>query len=635
MSLLDVLSSAVTVFIDPALFVTMLMGVTMGMVFGATPGLSGKMGILLLLPLLFGMDPEVGIVLLLSMHAVVHTGGSVPSILVGVPGGAPEAATVLDGFTMAKKGQAAQALGASMAASGVGGALGAMAYFLLLPAFALIGNVFGAPEFFVLALLGLCAVATLSEGSVIKGFTMAALGLLAGTVGLDSATATPRYTFGQLELWDGIDTLLLVTGLFAVPELIDLARRKRLLPDSEAAAATCTYRALFQGMAATWKHRWLTLRTTILGVLIGMMPGLGAEVASWLAYSHAVQSGRDPKRFGQGAVEGVIAPETANNSKEGGSLLPTVTFGIPGSSTMALMIAGLAILGIPVGPSLLADHGDIAALIGWSVLWSNLMAVAAFLAVLPLVGKIVYLRIDYLAPAVLTIAVTGALIEQVGWVPLATLLAICATGCYFVNAEWPRAPFLLAFIMGRMAEINLVKTTSLYGWEMFARWPTLLLLAALLYLLARGLRVHKTEAFRALSRADTMVAGATLVLFVAAGAAALSFAREARLLPLLACGIGIAATGTMLLAHLRARGAGRPEEPLMPWRLLCGFGLFLMLIPLLGILPASALYVCGHALAELRLRLWRALALAGAAAAIIWLLFGYWLRLPLSTGWLW
>lgn len=635
MTFADVLSSAATIFIDPALLGAMLMGVTMGMVFGAAPGLSGKMGILLLLPLLFGMDPDVGIVLLLSMHAVVHTGGSVPSILVGVPGGAPEAATVLDGFAMAKKGEAAEALGASMAASGVGGALGAVAYFLLLPAFVVIGRIFGAPEFFMLALLGLCAVATLSEGSIMKGFAMGALGLLAGTVGLDSATATPRYTFGQLELWDGIDTVLLVTGLFAVPELIDLARRKRLLPDGESAAAKCTYRALFRGMAATWTHRWLTLRTTVLGIVIGMMPGLGAEVASWLAYGHAVQSAKDPSRFGRGAIEGVIAPETANNSKEGGSLLPTITFGIPGSSTMALMIAGFAILGVPVGPSMLDNHGNVAALIGWSVFWSNLLAVASFLLILPMVGKIVYLRIDYLAPVVLTIAVAGALIEQIGWVPLATLFVISAIGCFFVNAEWPRAPFLLAFIMGRMAEINLIKTSSLYGWEMFTRWQTLLLLAALLYLIARGLRARKAQIVRALSQTDIVATGAMTIVFLAAGGAALSFAEEARLLPLLACGIGIAATGTMIVAHLRTRGAGTLAEPHMPWRLIGGFALFLVAILLFGILPASALYVCGHALSALRLRLWRALALAGAVASTVWLLFGYWLRLPLSSGVLW
>ncbi len=226
MTIADIFSSAAVVFLDPALFGAMLIGIMIGMVFGAAPGLSAKMGILLLMPLLFNMDPAFGLVLLLSMHAVIHTGGSISSILFGVPGGAAEAATVLDGFPLAKAGKAGEALGASMAASGVGGMVGALSYFLLLPGFVAIGRVFGAPEYLLLALLGLSAVSTLSHGSPLKGLAMACLGLLAGTVGMDHTTGTPRFVFGQLELWDGIDILALVTGLFAIPELMDLARHR-------------------------------------------------------------------------------------------------------------------------------------------------------------------------------------------------------------------------------------------------------------------------------------------------------------------------------------------------------------------------------------------------------------------------
>lgn len=628
MTFSDIWATAGLIFVDPALLGAMAAGLAMGMVFGATPGLSGKMGLLLLLPLLFGMDPYTGIVLLLSMHAVVHTGGSVPSILVGVPGGAPEAATVIDGFPMAKKGQAAEALGASMAASGIGGALGAVSYFLLLPVFGAIGHIFRAPEILVLAFIGMCAVATLSQGSVVKGFTMAALGLLAGSIGLDSVTATPRYTFGLLELWDGLDLLILVTGLFAVPELLDLARKKNLLPDGADAAARCTYRALFRGMAETWRHGWLTLRTTIIGIVIGIVPGLGAEVASWLAYGHAVQSAKDKSRFGQGAVEGVIAPETANNSKEGGALLPTIVFGIPGSSTMALMIAGLAILGVSPGPGLLTNHPDIAALIGWTVLWSNLLAVAAFLMILPLVGKIVYLRVDLLAPIVLAVAVSGTLVDQTGWPPLALLFCVSALGCYLMRADWPRAPFLLAFIMGRLAETNLVRTTAIYGWDALTRWPTLVMLALLIYLIIRGFRTHRGEIARALPPADVALALLLLAGFAAAGITALFFPFEARLLPIAASTIGLLATGLMLAGHLRSAVRAEAQPGLVPGRLLLGFGLFLALIPIFGAVPAGAAYAAWHALLELRQRWWQAVCLAASVAATIWLLYGYWLRLP-------
>src|SRR5262249_32837649 len=272
----------------------------------------------------------------------------------------------------------------------------------------------------------------------------------------------PRYVFGQLELWDGIDILTVVTGLFAVPELIDLARHQTSRLNAERAAAGCTYRALFEGMAATWRHRWLTLRTTLIGVIIGMMPGLGAEVASWLAYGHAVQWAKDKSRFGQGAIEGVIAPETANNSKEGGAFLPAVAFGIPSTSVMALLIAAISILGLPVGPAMLRDHPDFVSLIGWTILWSNLAAVALFVLVLPVVGRIVFLRIDIMAPIVIAIAIPGTVIEQSGWWPIATLLVVSLLGCGFAALDWPRAPFLLGFIMGRLAEVNLVKTATLY-----------------------------------------------------------------------------------------------------------------------------------------------------------------------------
>lgn len=632
MTLSDVLSAGAAVFIDPVLFGAMLAGMVMGMVFGAVPGLSGKMGLLLVLPLLFGMEPAVGIVLLLSMHAVIHTGGSIPSILVGVPGGAPEAATVIDGFAMAKKGQAAQALGASMAASGIGGATGAVCYFLFLPVFAALGSVFGAPEYLLLALLGLCAVATLSEGSAVKGFTMGGLGLLAGSVGMDYATGTPRFVFGRLELWDGLDLLILVSGFFAVPELLDMARKKKMLPTGEDAAAGCTYRAMFHGMAETWTHRWLTLRTTIIGLLIGVMPGLGAEVASWLAYGHAVQTAKRPERFGQGAVEGVIAPETANNSKEGGALLPTVVFGIPGSSTMALIIAGLAILGVPVGPSMMAKHGDAVILIGWTVLWSNLLAVLAFVAILPIVGKIVYLRIDYLAPIVLAVVVAGTLIEQTGWLPMLLLFLVSAFGCYLVSANWPRAPFLLGFIMGRLAEVNLVKTTALYGWEAFARWPTLLLAAGLVFVVARGLRSPRRLEFNALSSSDVVVACALLIGLMAAIVHALSFPFEAQLFPVVACAIAIASLAFMLFAHIRAIGRDRPQAPSLPWRLLAGFAALLALVPIAGILAAAFIYAVLYGLQELKIAWWRAVVLGAGVAATIWLVYGVWLRMPLTAG---
>jgi TctA family transporter len=622
MSLDIILSTAGFIFADLSLFGAMMTGITMGMLFGAAPGLSVKMGILLLMPLMFGMDPAFGIVLLLSMHAVVHTGGAIPSILFGVPGGAAEAATVLDGYPMARKGAAGEALGAAIAASAIGGALGAFSYFLLLPGFAAIGRLFGAPEYLLLALLGLSAVGTLSHASPLKGLAMGALGLLAGAVGLDHASGTPRFVFGSLELWDGIDILILVTGFFAMPELMDLARH---------GSNRCTYRAMFRGMAATWHHRWLTLRTSIIGILIGMMPGLGAEVASWLAYGHAVQTSPDRARFGKGAIEGVIAPETANNSKEGGGFLPTVVFGIPGTAAMALLISAFTILGLPVGPSFVRDYPDMVALIGWTILWSNLIAVAFFMATLPFLGRLVFMRIELVAPVVMAIAVTGTLIDHAGWWSLFLLLGVSTIGCLLATFDWPRAPLLLGFIMGRLAEINLVKTVELYDWTTIQRWPSLVLLAALALILYQAVR-RSGSTRGPLRRGDRMAAAFLCMVFAAAAITALGFPVEAMMLPVFAGTLGALLTACLALQRIGApAGAGTEAEPArpIPWQLLAILAFYLTLIPLAGILPATMLYTVAHALIELRLRPLPALMLAAAVAVIVWVLFGLWLRQPL------
>lgn len=632
MTFADVLSSAATIFIDPALLGAMVAGMSMGMVFGAAPGLGAKMGILLLMPMLFSMEPAVGLVLVLSMHAVIHTGGSISSILFGVPGGAAEAATVLDGFPLAKSGRAAEALGASMAASGVGGVIGAIAYFLLIPVFTAVGRLFGAPEYLLLALIGLSAVATLSHGSPLKGLAMAALGLLAGTVGMDQATGTPRFVFGQLALWDGLDILTLVAGLFAIPELLDLARHKTSRLHAGEAAAGCTYRGLFRGMAETWRHRWLTLRTTLIGIVIGMTPGLGADVASWLGYGHAVQFAKDKSRFGRGAIEGVIAPETANNSKEGGAFLPTVAFGLPSTATMALMMAAFAILGIPMGPMLTDNHPDWVALIGWTILWSNLIAVLFFMAVLPVVGRLAYLRIDVLAPIIMAVVITGTLIEQTGWWPITTLFAVSLLGCALATLDWPRAPFLLGFIMGRLAEINLVKTIALYDWSALARWPSLMLLTGLIVVLVVAFRWRQASAARTpLSTGDGVLAGILCLLFAAAAVVSFGYPVEARAMPLIAGAAGALLTLILVIKRLTAAAPSHDERSIrpVPWRSMSILALYMGLIPFGGILAASGLYAGLHSLVEQRSTLVRSLLMAGAVAILLWLLFGLWLRLPL------
>ncbi|HSE73447.1 MAG TPA: tripartite tricarboxylate transporter permease, partial [Dongiaceae bacterium] len=308
-------------------------------------------------------------------------------------------------------------------------------------------------------------------------------------------------------------------------------------------------------------------------------------------------------------------------------------FGIPGSSTMALMMAGLAILGLPVGPNLVTQHLDFVLLMGWSVFWSNLLAVVAFLAILPVVGKIVYLRMDYIAPLVTAIAVIGTMMEQSGWIPMLVLFLAALLASMLANGNWPRAPFLLGFIMGHLAEVNLIKTAALYDWSALLRPGVLVLLAFLAIIVVRGLRKRGGMSQGLETRSDRMLCAGLFACFAAAGIISLGFPFEARLLPLSAGIAGAAATGLLLLARLRAAVAPDSFEPpreFVHWRLIVNFAALLALMPLLGALPAGAFYAGTHALVELRASIWRAAILAGGVALTLWLLFGVWLRLPLT-----
>ncbi|TMJ42596.1 MAG: tripartite tricarboxylate transporter permease [Alphaproteobacteria bacterium] len=374
-------SSLLGIFLSPHMMMLMTMGVSVGLFFGIMPGLGGKLGVIFLIPFVFGMDPIPVAVFLLAMHSVVHTSGAIPSILFGIPGTGPDAATIVDGYPMAQKGEAGRALGATLCASGIGGVIGALFLSLLMPFVGPIVLAFSPAEFFLLAVLGITFIAALSGDSLLKGLIVGLFGLIIATVGLDPNSGESRYTYGQLFLWDGIDPATAVIAIFSIPEMIALAARGNLADDDDAGGFRYTMRDVWEGCLDVFRHWGLTLRTSIIGAVIGLIPGLGGDVASWLCYGHAVQSSKSPERFGKGAVEGVIAPETANKSKEGGALLPTLYFGIPGSSGMAILLGAFVMLGIQPGPRLATDQVDLVWALIWTLAIANILAVLLLLAI--------------------------------------------------------------------------------------------------------------------------------------------------------------------------------------------------------------------------------------------------------------
>jgi TctA family transporter len=478
---------------SPSLWALMLTAIPLGMIFGAIPGLGGKLGIVLSIPFVFGMDTVSGCVFLLAMHSVVHTGGSIPSILLGIPGTGPDAATVCDGYPMTQNGEAGRALGASLAASAVGGVLGALFLAALIPIVQPVVLAFGPAEFFFLALLGITFIAAVSGDSLRKGVLVGALGLMVSFVGTEPQTGMRRFTFGQTFLVDGVEAIVSVLAMFAIPETLLIASAAR--PDRRATGTThYGFDQLLQGVSDVARHWRLALRTSLIGSVIGLVPGLGGDVASWMCYGHAVQTSSTPERFGKGAVEGVIGPEAANNSKEGGGLLPTLFFGIPGSSGMAVMLGAFIMLGVQPGPRVAIEHLDLVWILIWTLVIANVLAAIMFLAISRWLALVTTLRAGLLVPFVLLLTLVGGYAGSGNWQSLVLLVAMGLLGYGLKRCGWPRAPFVIGVSLGPIMDISLHQSLAIWGPRFMLRPIALVLLAATLVTLAMSLRTQTRKA---------------------------------------------------------------------------------------------------------------------------------------------
>jgi putative tricarboxylic transport membrane protein len=470
-------SSLFAMLTSPKIMGLMLIAVLIGLVVGATPGIGGRLSIALAIPFVFGMEMIPGAVFLLTMHAVNGTSGQISSIMFGVPGDGDDAATTIDGYPMAKKGEAGRALGASITASGLGGIVGAIVFAIMIPILEPVVLAFSPAEFFLLALLGITFIAFLAGGgSIFKGLIVGLYGMILSTIGMDPQTGTTRFAGDFLFLWDGLSLVTAVLALFAVPEMIALGVKGGSIAAVSMDAAKFSYRQLFQGVLEVPRHWWLALRTSVIGSMIGMVPGLGGSAAAWLCYGHAVQTSKHPERFGHGAVEGVIAPETASNAKEGGSLLPTLFFGIPGSSGMAVMMGAFLILGIQPGPKMITDHLDLVWTLIWALVVGNIIAVTFLLFITRWVAVLTFVNGAMLVPFIVVLVALGAYVNEGRWENLVILVALSIIGYGLLRADWPRAPFVIGLVLGRIAEESLHKALQLWGMEFFLRPLSLVLI---------------------------------------------------------------------------------------------------------------------------------------------------------------
>ena len=510
-----------------------LLATLIGNFFGAAPGLGGNLALALLIPFVFGMQPFHGLAFLLAMHAVVHTGGSIPGILFGIPGTGPTTATIVDGYPMTQQGRGGEAMGAQLTASAFGGIVGAVVLALLIPVLKPIAMAFGSAEVFMLIVFGLTFIVVVSRESIPKGFTAALLGLLIGTVGLSPHTGVGRYTFDQLWLWDGFHIVCIVLGIFAFSEMLGLGARGRKARIAEG-DVNMSWGQLLSGSIEVFRVWMLSIRTAVIGTLIGIIPGLGGDSATWICYGHAVQTCKNNENFGKGDIRGVIAVETANNSKEGGALLTTLVFGIPGSSGMAILLGAFLILGIVPGPQMITERLDLVWGLVWVMILANILGAAILYPISGYMGRLAFLRGSLLIPPILVLAAVGAYLIRGLWQDVIVVVVFGFVGYAMKRWDYPRAPLILSFILGPLAETYLHKSLSAWGGLFLVRPIVVVLMVLVVLSLAYSIwqtLKKKTEEKIENKNGEILPAAILLILFTAAFFLSTQWTLKTRLFP--------------------------------------------------------------------------------------------------------
>lgn len=448
---LPALTDAWALILQPMVLGYLVLGVVMGLAVGVFPGLGGIAGLSLLLPFMFGMDPVLGLALMIGMVAVVPTSDTFASVLMGIPGSSASQATVLDGFPMAKNGEAARALAAAFTSSLFGGLVGAAFLTMFILVARPVVLAFGLPEMLMITVLGLSMVAVLAGRIALKGLAAACLGLMIGTVGEADAGGSLRMaTYDIPYLTDGLKLVIVGLGIFAIPEIISLLRQ-----DSAIAKGASLGGGWMDGVRDWVANKWLSVRCSIIGVVVGIVPGLGGSVVDWIAYGHTVQTTKDKSKFGKGEVRGVIGPESSNNAKEGGGLVPTLLFGIPGSGSMAIFIGAIALLGsgdIEVGPAMLKDNLDITYSIVWLLALANVVGTVLCIAMSGGIAKLTTIRFTYLAPFLFMLISFAAFQSGQNFEDLLALFAIGLIGIFLRRFDWSRPAFLIGFVLSNPVE---------------------------------------------------------------------------------------------------------------------------------------------------------------------------------------
>lgn len=426
-------------------------GTTIGLFVGAMPGLSATMAIALLLPLTYKFEPAIGLAMLTSLYMGAMYGGSISAILINTPGTPSAAATVIDGYPMSQRGESGKALGISLVSSLIGGLISGIALLVFAPVLGAVALEFGPVELFAVAVLGITIIGSLSKGSTTLGLISGMIGLMLSLVGMDPITGTPRFTFGNINLFSGIPYTIALIGLFSIPQALKLVEQN--LPNRDVKVS-------FTDKMLPKFNEFLeilptTIRSSIIGVFVGIIPGAGGDTACWFAYNETKRFSKHKEKFGTGYSLGIAAAESANNAVVGGALIPTISLGIPGSSATAIIMGGLMVHGIMPGPTLMQDYPVLTYTLIWAVIFSNVAMFAMGLLVTKLAINVTKISDRIIAPAIIVLCVIGSFSINNSIFDVGLMFVFGIIGYFMNKINMPTSPMVIGMILGSMLDTSL------------------------------------------------------------------------------------------------------------------------------------------------------------------------------------
>ena len=477
MGVLEAIGTGLSGMGDLWVLAAVLGGAIIGLISGALPA-TGLPGIIVLISLALYMDPLVAIALAMGMAAPVQSSDTLPSVLLGVPGSVSSQATIIDGYPMARQGRAGEALGASYLASLIGGVVAAVLIAIIMPMAKLIVNAFASPEYLVMGIMGIVVVAVVSGGAMLKGLLSATVGMALAAVGTDPGLGLPRFVPDAVPyLLDGFNLIIVVIGIFAVPELMALIIENRSIASgvSKEEALRDINRGRWEGMRQVFQHKFLVFRSVVLGVIVGIMPGIGGSVVDWLTYAQARATEKGAaETFGTGDIRGVIAPESANNATSAAQLIPTLALGIPGGAYQAVYLGFFILLGFQPGPRFLDQNLDIVFFIVFCLLLANFFGTLMLLYFSKHFARIAFVQPHILAPVILAVLLVASFTSKNSYWDLGFLVVVSVVGWHMKRYGWPRPPLIIGFVLGPLLERYMSRTLPVYDFvDLITRWQSL------------------------------------------------------------------------------------------------------------------------------------------------------------------